>query len=434
MNLRLGKLGQRLYKSVILTAIFIIIISIVAAISVRYSLTANIQGQRALDTIQDSATELYQSIIDQETGQRGYSLSKDSTYLEPYYKGTEVFTEHSEKLISLTKEYEKLNEASEKLIQLGEKWHSLGEQLVVSAENEEQADLHLLHEGKSILDEFRNNFSTFSAYVEAERTIVRNTMQFRVNFTLISLVLVIALITCINLYVNYRTLRSVIKPIIDLNNCVKTYTEHDFSRGVPYYSKNDELFELIQNVDVMRNELSQSINSLQSKVNIDELTGLYNRRYFNEYFTKQWEVAMTSSQNFSVILFDIDYYKKFNDTYGHLTGDECLKIISKSVTSMTNNVHFIARYGGEEFIVLLLNKTKEETLHFADAIRKIILDLKIPHSSSPTNEYVTVSLGVAVAIPSSTMYPDELISMADKALYQSKQNGRNQVTLYEEES
>ena len=64
----------------------------------------------------------------------------------------------------------------------------------------------------------------------------------------------------------------------------------------------------------------------------------------------------------------------------------------------------------------------------------IILDLKIPHSSSPTNEYVTVSLGVAVAIPSSTMYPDELISMADKALYQSKQNGRNQVTLYEEES
>lgn len=434
MNFQLGKLGNRLYRSVILSAIIIIIVSLLAAISVRYSLNINIQGQRSLDNIQDSATELYQSIIDQETGQRGYSLSKDSSYLEPYYKGTEIFTEHSEKLIDQTKDFEELNEVAENLIQLGEKWHLLGEQLVISAEKGEQPDLHILHEGKLRLDEFRNMSSIFSVYVEAERSVVRNTMQYRVNFTLIALVAVIAFITFMNLYVNYRTLRSVIKPIIDLNNCVKTYTEHDFSKGVPFYSTKDELSELIQNVNIMRLELSDSIHSLKSKVNVDELTGLYNRRYFNEYFTKQWEFGLRQSQNVSVILFDIDHYKKFNDTYGHLTGDDCLKMISNSVTTMSTHVNFVARYGGEEFVVLLLNKTTEETMQIAENIRETVLNLKIPHISSPTNESVTISLGVAIKVPTATMCPDELISMADQALYQSKQNGRNQVTLYKEES
>ena len=175
-------------------------------------------------------------------------------------------------------------------------------------------------------------------------------MQYRVNFTLIALVNghCVHYIYKFICRITATLTKSVIKPMIDLNNCVKTYTEHDFSKGVPFYSTKDELSELIQNVNIMRLELSDSIYSLKSKANVDELTGLYNRRYFNEYFTKQWEFALTQSLYFSVILFDIDHYKKFNDTYGHLTGDDCLKMISNSVTTMSIHVNFVARYGGEE--------------------------------------------------------------------------------------
>lgn len=133
----------------------------------------------------------------------------------------------------------------------------------------------------------------------------------------------------------------------------------------------------------------------------------------------------------SLIIFDIDYYKNYNDTYGHLAGDNCLRIISKRIQSYNADpLYFAARYGGEEFAIILLQKTENEALIIAEDIRKAIHSLRIPHMSSPVDDYVTVSIGVATVIPDEHISPNYLISIADEALYTSKQKGRNKVTQY----
>lgn len=272
---------------------------------------------------------------------------------------------------------------------------------------------------------------SFSKEIEAQRTVVRNTMKTRINATLATLIFISISTIFVNLLIHFRLLRSAIKPIIKLSCCVKNYTRYNFSKEIPEYHKRDELFELLQNVDLMRSELSNSISSLKLKVNYDGLTGLYNRRYFNEFFAKEWKIAKENGEVFSLILFDIDYYKNYNDSYGHLAGDDCLKMIAQCLDVYNEDSwSFVARYGGEEFAVLLRKRNELEAQMVAEKIRKAILALEIPHKASPVHEFVTVSMGVAATMPKGSMMPNELISMADKALYYAKQNGRNKVTLY----
>lgn len=125
-------------------------------------------------------------------------------------------------------------------------------------------------------------------------------------------------------------------------------------------------------------------------------------------------------------------FKKFNDTYGHLAGDDCLKAVSKCVQIYhQNSCDLVARYGGEEFCVLLVQKSKDEAYQIAEEIRRAVSELKIPHETSPIDDYVTVSIGVATVRPEWGMEPEDLIEMADEALYQSKKKGRNRVTVYD---
>ncbi|WP_049659449.1 sensor domain-containing diguanylate cyclase [Bacillus sp. FJAT-27231] len=433
MNLNsLGELGNRLLSTIIVSALIIVLLVIASVAGVRFSLSANIKGQQALDSIEGSAIDLFKALVDQETGQRGYSLTNDEAFLEPYYQGIKQFSQNSKELIQKTEKFPALNRKAKKIIERGQYWQNhYGKHLVESTERGEQPSVRLLNEEKETLDDFRNQANSFSKKIEDQRSIVRNTMRTRINLTLTALVVTLIMIIFINLWINYRLLKSVIKPIIELSSCVKSYTEHDFSKETPTYRKKDELFELIRNVGRMRTELSTSIHSLKMKVHYDELTGLYNRRYFNEFIVNEWEAAKKKSENFSLILFDIDHYKDFNDTYGHLAGDECLRRISECLQLYNQEPsHFIARYGGEEFVVLLLQRTEQEALFIAEEIRKAILNLKIPHKTSPISNYVTVSIGVASVVPTGEMMPNDIISAADQALYYSKENGRNQVTQY----
>lgn len=428
----LGKLGSRLLSSIIVSALGIVVFVIICTLGVRYFLDENIKGQKMLDSIEESNNRLFQSLIDQETGQRGYNLTGEAQFLEPYNRGETFFIESSKALIHKTKSFPELGQEVKAVIHKGTYWQEhIGKRLVYQTQKGETPSVETLREGKDALDEFRIASNLLSLHIEEQRSEVRGKMQSRINFTLVTLMMSIIIIIAINVWINLQLLKSVIKPIIALSNSVKFYTYHDFSKGIPNYQKKDELYELIQNVDLMRVELSNSIRTLESKVNYDALTGLYNRRYFNEFIVRKWENAKKYGANVSLILCDIDHYKKYNDTYGHLTGDECLKKISRVLQSYNAEpIHFVARYGGEEFSIILLDQTEETSLTLAEEIRKAILDLHIPHKSSPTSEYVTISLGVATLVPTDDLEPSELIAMADKALYHSKQNGRNQTTMY----
>jgi diguanylate cyclase (GGDEF)-like protein len=164
---------------------------------------------------------------------------------------------------------------------------------------------------------------------------------------------------------------------------------------------------------------------------IDGLTGIANRRRFNDYINLTWNLSIREELDHSLIMMDIDQFKLYNDTYGHQMGDECLIMVSKKLLStIRRKTDLIARYGGEEFACILPNTSKDEALIIAEKLRLAVKELKIEHKSSTVDNHITISLGVSTIKPIVGMDFKELIEKADKALYESKENGRDKVTLY----
>ncbi len=162
----------------------------------------------------------------------------------------------------------------------------------------------------------------------------------------------------------------------------------------------------------------------------DGLTGVYNRRYFDELYKKEWARMKREKSDLSVIMIDIDYFKKYNDLYGHKNGDLCLQNVAAVLEqSVRRPADCVARYGGEEFIVLLPYTDVYGAYQIAEEMRKNIESLKIRHAEFASKQVVTVSLGISSTSQSKLQNKDVLLEDADRALYISKANGRNVVTL-----
>ncbi|MEC4985201.1 MAG: GGDEF domain-containing protein [Oscillatoria sp. PMC 1068.18] len=182
-------------------------------------------------------------------------------------------------------------------------------------------------------------------------------------------------------------------------------------------------------------ELATANLQLQRLATLDGLTEVANRRKFDEYLTQQWQQLAQEQKPLSLILCDVDYFKKFNDTYGHQVGDDCLKKIAATITTTLNQIipedlFLVARYGGEEFSVILPKTPIKQALQIAENIRKKVKQLQIPHRDSCCSSYVTLSLGVATLIPHSAEATQTIIKLADVALYQGKEAGRDRVIAY----
>ena len=174
-------------------------------------------------------------------------------------------------------------------------------------------------------------------------------------------------------------------------------------------------------------ELKQKNDELKKLTLVDGLTGIYNRRYFNEYVGKYFKEAFSSNQHLSLLMIDVDNFKIYNDNKGHIAGDELLIHYSQLVKEMCSGYTFVARYGGEEFAVVLPSVPLQEATHFAENLRLLIEEQKI--SSEFDDNYVTISVGVSSTEHHSFKQKEELIERADKALYESKKNGKNRVTV-----
>lgn len=161
----------------------------------------------------------------------------------------------------------------------------------------------------------------------------------------------------------------------------------------------------------------------------DGLTGVGNRRYFDESLSVEWRRARRHTGPLVVMMCDVDYFKPYNDTYGHRAGDEALRRIAQAISRQTvRPADIVARYGGEEFAVVLPETTAGGAQMVAERIRQGIYDLDIQHSASPLGR-ITLSIGIAAAPAGFDDAPDELINAADGALYQAKHSGRNRVCL-----
>ena len=251
-----------------------------------------------------------------------------------------------------------------------------------------------------------------------------------VNGILVSIVTLITI--TFSLFVFFTPLRKAAKSVSKMVRNTQPLTH------IKIY-KDDEIGDLITGFNLlidMVNErdlnLKKTNLALESLSQTDGLTGVANRRHFDETLNHIWHVQIRNQKPLTLLLIDIDYFKRYNDNYGHIAGDECLKNVTQAIQATINRpTDFFARYGGEEFVILLQGDIKEGCF-IAERARLAVSGLRIEHKNS-SFKHLTISLGVASVIPQINSDPVELIKEADQALYQSKGNGRNRYECYKAE-
>ncbi|AIE74362.1 MULTISPECIES: sensor domain-containing diguanylate cyclase [unclassified Synechocystis] len=180
-------------------------------------------------------------------------------------------------------------------------------------------------------------------------------------------------------------------------------------------------------LEFAKQQLEQVNQQLKHLAIYDELTQIPNRRYFTTYLEQEWRQCLRQKSPISLILCDVDYFKNYNDLYGHQVGDQCLQSIAKIVQSaLKRPSDVLARYGGEEFILILPYTDQPGAYTVAERIHCYLAEAQISHADSPTSRYVTVSLGIGTTVPLLHYQPSDLIKIADQALYAAKASGRNQ--------
>ena len=197
------------------------------------------------------------------------------------------------------------------------------------------------------------------------------------------------------------------------------------SRSYLTLLQRDEAYRALR---VSQQQLLDTNLVLQRLMNSDGLTGLSNRRHFDEYLELEWRRAMREQSQLSLLMVDVDYFKSFNDTFGHLAGDEALRQVAEAIRSCSARPSDLpARYGGEEFALVLPNTSPGGARLVAEKLRQTVEAARIAHIMPKPDSWLTVSIGLATHVPAVGSHCRQLISAADNALYQAKNNGRNQV-------
>ena len=233
------------------------------------------------------------------------------------------------------------------------------------------------------------------------------------------------------------------KQIIDNADSIATDEHFSQSQLLPHYldllKEYKKLFRQTQRLVKMSDRMQKNLNELNvelqehkeilSKMSyIDGLTSVANRRRLNECLENEWQSHSRSKLFLSLILLDLDYFKQFNDHYGHGAGDECLIKVAKAMCeAVKRSTDLVARYGGEEFAILLPQTELSGAMQVASAVQENIFKLAIEHEYSSVASIVTASMGVAVIVPDTKLSPQELLDAADKLLYAAKDAGRNQI-------
>ncbi len=183
-------------------------------------------------------------------------------------------------------------------------------------------------------------------------------------------------------------------------------------------------------LQIKQDELELANRQLQALADLDGLTGIANRRRFDEHLMSEWGRALRSGYPLSVLLIDLDHFKKYNDTYGHQAGDDCLIVVGAVLHAHAQRPgDLAARYGGEEFALILPDTDRNAAEEIGWRIVRDMAAYRIPHQSSPVADVVTCSVGVATVVPTPIVSARELVAATDQALYSAKGNGRNRVEV-----
>ncbi len=253
--------------------------------------------------------------------------------------------------------------------------------------------------------------------------------QVTIAYIVISAAVLFALLAAV-----WGSQRAILRPLQALAEKAKRYGEGNFTvspspvRWPPdFVPLNRALEEMALQLAAREHHLLEENRQLDHLAQIDGLTGVANRRCFDERLRAEWALSVRHHQPLSLLMIDVDFFKRFNDRYGHTAGDSCLKTIAASLTKGGLRANdFVARYGGEEFAVILPSLTPEAAVEIAERLRQTIFDLAIDNTQSLVGR-ITISVGVAGLVPSEAADAGALIEAADTALYHAKRRGRNAV-------
>ncbi|PKM78172.1 MAG: hypothetical protein CVU90_03890 [Firmicutes bacterium HGW-Firmicutes-15] len=215
-------------------------------------------------------------------------------------------------------------------------------------------------------------------------------------------------------------------------NYVRNFLNHKLieEKSILLAQINNNLVSEIQSRKQAQHELEVANEQLMAISSLDYLTGIPNRRKLDDFLEEQWNTALKEQFPLSIMMIDIDFFKLYNDTNGHIAGDRCLQAVAGVLNRcIREGKDFVARYGGEEFLFVVTGMNKEETMVLGEKLRVEVEALCLEHHISSISTYITISLGINCLIPTSKDLLPDAIGRADQALYQAKRNGRNQVML-----
>ena len=232
-------------------------------------------------------------------------------------------------------------------------------------------------------------------------------------------------------------LSSIPGPLLALLRVFSDRARHDLdslvSGNLKLQAQAQEMDRKNRELNETRRQLEQRNRDLERLSALDTLTQIANRRRFDAVLRQEWRRAVRDESPISLLFCDIDYFKRFNDTYGHQAGDDCLVRVAQAMEETLNRpADLVARYGGEEFIALLVDTDVEGARMLAERMRARIEELKVENRDSGVGPFLTVSLGVATVVPNPTLRPEDLMDLADRALYAAKASGRNRVSTSQE--
>ncbi|MGI2123331.1 diguanylate cyclase domain-containing protein [Shewanella baltica] len=215
--------------------------------------------------------------------------------------------------------------------------------------------------------------------------------------------------------------KGIIKPVMATRDAMNAIANEKLDTHMPV-TDNLELQQMVNSLETLKSYAAQ----VKGMAETDGLTGCYNRRYLDIQLQKELEYARDHNMPLGIILFDIDNFKQFNDRYGHVAGDQCLKnIVNAAKSILKRPTDMLARYGGEEFMIVLPSSHLEEVYQFAERLREKIISLEIPHEDSPHAGILTISAGITCWQLPQQLDANSLINRADEALYHAKLTGRN---------
>ncbi len=223
--------------------------------------------------------------------------------------------------------------------------------------------------------------------------------------------------------------KAMITPVIEMSRKTTEIEDGHYEARLST-ARKDEVGKLSGGINTLAAKIEAQSLELERLSYLDGLTGVHNKRFFDQALDREWKRNFREKQYLSVLLCDVDYFKLFNDKYGYILADKCLQLVAEAIqTALKRPSDLAARYAGEKFIILLPATPPEGALTLSDTIRKKIHELGIKHEASPIDKYVTLSLGVSSTVPYQPLAPADLIAAAGKALQECKEKGRNRVVL-----